>query len=272
MTFTKMVGTGNDFVIVDHRRKRWENSTLVQLAKRLTHRQNGVGADGILFLEKAHPGTKADFRMRIFNPDGSQAQMCGNGIRCLAYYAYQRRLAPPRMKIETLAGLIEAEIKPDHRVRVRLPVPVQWRSNLSFQKDGQLLKGSFVNTGVPHIVFFVDDLEAIDVERLGVFIRYHKAFAPAGTNVNFAKADDRHKVEVRTYERGVEKETLACGTGATAAALVAAQQGKVTSPVEVSTRGGGVLLVDFVREKNTITKVWLEGAVKTVFKGVINYV
>lgn len=262
-----MAGTGNDFVIVDHRRKRWENSTLVQLVQRLTHRQNGVGADGVLFLEKPHPKTKADFRMRIFNPNGSEAEMCGNGIRCMADYVYQQRIAPRRMNIETMAGVLEAEVEKKGWVRVRLSPPKGWKLPIRLQKEGIVLEGGFVNTGVPHAVFFVNDLKRTDVARLGNWIRHHREFAPGGTNVNFVHCGNSHQIAVRTYERGVEGETLACGTGATAAALVAAQQGKVTPPVEVSTLGGEVLLVDFVREKNTITKVWLEGAVKTVFKG-----
>jgi diaminopimelate epimerase len=193
--------------------------------------------------------------------------MCGNGIRCIADYAFQQRIAPRRMNIETMAGVLSAEVKKKGWVRVRLSPPKGWKLPIRFQKEGIILEGGFVNTGVPHVVFFVNHLEQIDVEELGEWIRRHHDFAPSGTNVNFVHCAGRRKITVRTYERGVEGETLACGTGVTAATLVAAQQGKVTPPVEVSTRGGEVLLVDFVKEKNRITKVWLEGAVKTVFKG-----
>jgi diaminopimelate epimerase len=282
MTFTKMTGTGNDFILIDNSRgaplcppKNRAHTGVRPYkihARRLCHRQNGVGADGILFLEKARPGTKADFRMRIFNPDGSEAEMCGNGIRCIADYAYNQRIAPRRMNIETMAGVLSAEIKKRGWVRVMLSPPKGWKLPIRFQKKGIILDGGFVNTGVPHAVFFVDDLERTDVEELGEWIRRHHDFSPRGTNVNFVHCASRRKITVRTYERGVEGETLACGTGVMAAALVAAQQGKVISPVEISTRGGEVLWVDFVREKNTITKVWLEGAVKTVFRGEIENV
>jgi len=277
-----MAGTGNDFILIDNSRGNplWLPSIRAGtgarpyaiLAQRLCHRQNGIGADGVLFLEKARPGTKADFRMRIFNPDGSEAEMCGNGIRCIADYAFQQRMVPRRMNIETMAGVLAAEVKKKGWVRVMLSPPKGWKLPIRFQKEGIVLEGGFVNTGVPHAVFFVNDLERTDVAGLGSWIRYHREFAPRGTNVNFVHCGNRHKIAIRTYERGVEGETLACGTGATAAALVAAQRGKVTSPVEVSTRGGEILLVDFVREKNRITKVWLEGAVKTVFKGEIENV
>lgn len=275
--FTKMVGTGNDFVVVDHRRKRWENSALVRLAKRLTHRQNGIGADGVLFLERSHGGAtqwgaptgkKTHFRMRIFNPDGSEAEMCGNGIRCIADYAYQQRIAPRRMNIETMAGVLEAEVKKQGWIRVMLSPPREWKLPIRFQKGGIILEGGFVNTGVPHAVFFVNRLEQVNVEELGEWIRHHRDFAPCGTNVNFVHCASRRKITVRTYERGVEGETLACGTGVTAAVLVAAQQGKVTPPVEVATRGDEVLWVDFSREDHTITNVWLEGSVRVLFRGV----
>lgn len=218
--------------------------------------------------------------MRIFNPDGSEAEMCGNGIRCIADYACRQRIAPRRMNIETMAGVLEAEVKRQGDVRVRLSPPKGWKLPIRFQKpsasprgeNGIVLEGGFVNTGVPHAVFFVDDLPRIDVKELGEWIRRRRDFAPRGTNVNFVHCAGRRKITVRTYERGVEGETLACGTGVTAAALVAAQQGKVTPPVEVTTRGGEVLSVDFSREDNVITKVWLEGAVKTVFRGEIENV
>ncbi len=293
-----MAGTGNDFIVIDNSRGNplWLSSIRAGtgarpyeiLAQRLCHRHNGIGADGVLFLEKARPKTKADFRMRIFNPDGSEAEMCGNGIRCIADYAFQQRIAPRRMNVETMAGVLDAEVKKKGWVRVNLSPPKGWKLPIRFQKpvaslgfaerraprgeEEIVLEGGFINTGVPHAVFFVNHLEQIDVAELGEWIRRHRDFAPHGTNVNFVHCDSRRRIAVRTYERGVEGETLACGTGASAAALVAAQQGKVTSPVEVSTRGGEVLLVDFVREKNIITKVWLEGAVKIIFKGEIENV
>lgn len=284
MVFTKMAGTGNDFIVIDNRRGNplWLPSIRAgtgarpykTLAQRLCHRHNGVGADGVLFLERPTVGAtrrvalkRADFRMRIFNPDGSEAEMCGNGIRCIADYAFRQRIAPRRMNVETMAGVLEAEVKRAGWIRVTLSPPKGWRLPVRFKKDGIVLEGGFVDTGVPHAVFFTDHLERIDAVKLGEWVRYHRDFAPRGTNVNFAQCLGRRKIAVRTYERGVEGETLACGTGVTAAALVAAQQGKVTSPVEVVTRGGEVLRVDFSREDSIITKAWLEGAVKTVFRG-----
>ena len=270
-SFIKMVGTGNDFVLLDHRTKKIPSASYSLLSRRLTHRQNGIGADGVLFLEKSTPKVPADFKMRIFNPDGSEAEMCGNGIRCIAYYAYQEGIVSTRMKIETLAGVLSAEVK-KNRVRVELSLPKEWKPGLRFQKDGVLLEGVFVNTGTPHAVFFVHSLENLEVAKLGAFVRYHPDFAPRGTNVNFVESKNSHQIQVRTYERGVEAETLACGTGATASALVAAKERKISTPINVLTQSGETLTVDFQQESGEIHKVWLEGAVKIVFKGEIENV
>ena len=267
--FTKLVGTGNDFILIDNRQKRIRSHKVV--AQRLTHRQNGIGADGVLFLERAR-SRKANLRMRIFNPDGSEAEMCGNGIRCLVYYAYHHGLVPKRMQIETIAGVLAAEITEKGQIRVQLSSPKDWKLDLSFQRDGVMLQGGFVNTGVPHAVFLVDDLEKVDVGELGRWIRYHSAFAPRGTNVNFVQCKGTHQIAVRTYERGVEAETLACGTGVTASALIAAQRKKISPPVQVLTKGGETLTVDFKQESDTTQQVWLEGSVRMIFKGEIFHV
>ena len=274
--FTKIVGASNDFILVDNRTKvknKWMTKRVLGgLAKRLTNRQNGIGGDGLLLIENADDSKKADFKMRTFNPDGSEAQMCGNGIRCAALYAYQHKIASANMSIETLAGILKAQIKARDRVCVELSQPSQWRDHLVFERDGRSQTGFFVNTGVPHVVLFIQDhreLENADVAGLGKFIRHHSLFAPQGTNVNFVHCVDHHQIQIRTYERGVEGETLACGTGATAAVLVAARQKKVLPPVQVKTRGGEVLTVDFMIQRNQIQKAWLEGPVKIVFTGEI---
>ena len=270
--FTKLVGTGNDFILIDNRKNGIRPSAYSSLSHQWTHCQNGIGADGVLFLEKSSRSSHAHLRMRIFNPDGSEAEMCGNGIRCLAYYAYHCGLVTKRMQIETMAGVLAAEITGKDQVRVQLSPPKEWRFNLNFKRSGLVLQGGFVNTGVPHAVFFVEDLESIDVTDLGRWIRYHQTFAPKGTNVNFVQCKGPRQIAVRTYERGVEAETLACGTGVTASALISSQQKKVSPPIQVSTKGGETLTVDFKQESDTIQQVWLEGSVRMTFKGEIFHV
>jgi len=268
ISFTKMESGGNDFIIIDNR-KRILPRTLSKLAINLCQRRSSVGADGLILLERAE---KADYRMRIFNPDGSEPEMCGNGARCLARFAFISGIASKRAIIETKAGNVEAWVK-GKKVKVKLGNPSDIKMNFKIPlKSYGSQKVNFINTGVPHVVIFVPALEKVDVENLGRAIRYHRRFAPFGANVNFVTLRGRNSIFIRTYERGVEAETLACGTGAVAAALVSALQGKVSSPVEVHTRGGETLRVEYVREKDRkgvekFKGIWLEGEVRVVYRG-----
>ena len=270
ISFTKMESGGNDFIIIDNRKKILPRP-LSKLAVNLCHRRFSIGADGLIVLERAE---KADYKMRIFNPDGSEPGMCGNGARCLARFAFINGIASPKAIMETKAGNVEAWVK-GRRVKVRLGNPSDMKMNFKIPlKPRGSQRVNFINTGVPHVVVFVPALEKVDVESLGRAIRYHRRFAPSGANVNFVTLQGRNSIFIRTYERGVEAETLACGTGAVAAALVSALQGKVFSPVEVHTRGGETLRVEYVIEKNKgeiekFKDVWLEGEVRVVYKGEI---
>lgn len=261
--FAKAVATGNDFLIIDNRSASAIKSKLSEFAKRVCERKWSIGADGLLVIERSRV---ADFKMRIFNPDGTEAEMCGNGSRCVALYAKDNHIAKGAMAIETLAGVLNAMVKNDI-VKVRLPDPKDIKWNLCLIIHKCPYKVNFVNTGVPHVVYFVDDLKKVDVKDLGSHIRGHKEFSPEGSNADFVKVVDRHYIKVRTYERGVEDETLACGTGAVASAIIAAESEKLESPITVETRGGEKLRVYFELIDGNFTNVYLEGGAKLVFEG-----
>lgn len=263
--FTKAVATGNDFIIVDNRRKAIPGK-LASFAKKVCDRKHSIGADGLLAVERSGP---ADFRMRIFNSDGSEAEMCGNGSRCVALYAAVKKIAKPLMSIETMAGVLTAAVNGnDVKVRLTDPTGIKWNLCLMIHKCPYMV--NFVNTGVPHTIHFVEDLDKIDVKNLGSHIRYHGEFAPSGTNADFVKVVDKKKIRVRTYERGVEDETLACGTGAVASAIIAAEAEKMTSPVTVETRGGEKLRVHFDVVDGEFKNIYLEGKAQLVFDGMIS--
>jgi len=271
--FTKAVATGNDFIIIESKilgsnAQVSSVKYLSGLAKRLCDRKMSIGADGILIIESSE---KADFRMRIFNPDGSEAEMCGNGSRCAALYASVKNITKPSMTIETLAGILNAQVKGDV-VKVKLTDPIDIKVNLCLMINKCPYKVSFLNTGVPHTIHFVDDLDKVDVKNLGSHIRHHGEFSPEGTNADFVKIAGRQKIRIRTYERGVEDETLACGTGAVASALISAEVEKMASPVEVETRGGESVKVYFEMIGGNFKNVYLEGRANLVFNGEIDNV
>ncbi|MDF1577207.1 MAG: diaminopimelate epimerase [Desulfobulbales bacterium] len=280
ISFTKMSGTGNDFIIIDNRDRRIEKSRMAGLAARICRRRFSVGADGLILLEESD---RADFRWQFYNGDGSEAEMCGNGARCAARYAYSRGIAPARMHFETIAGLIEAQMVGDS-VKIRLTPPTDILLSRSVEFGGSEKKVHSINTGVPHAVHFVEDNGNIPVREWGKHIRYHKLFEPAGTNVNFVQMPE-NELYVRTYERGVEDETMACGTGAVASAIIAALHGHVTSPVRVRTSGGDVLTIHFSlieldgppvavdkesRHEQRIAEVFLEGPANFIYDGILN--
>jgi len=263
--FTKAVATGNDFVIIDNRSGKFSKG-LAGLAKKLCDRKFAIGGDGLLVVEKSG---KADFKMRIFNSDGSEAEMCGNGSRCIALYAHENGIAKSGMTIDTLAGVLSATVK-GGMVRVRLTDPKDIKWNLCLMIDKCPYKVNFVNTGVPHTIHFVKDLDKVDVKNLGSHIRHHGEFSPAGTNADFVRVTGKNGIQVRTYERGVEDETLACGTGAVASALIAAESEKLASPITVETRSGEKLKVYFEVIGSKFTNVYLEGRAKLSYEGVTN--
>ncbi|MDI6852816.1 MAG: diaminopimelate epimerase [Deltaproteobacteria bacterium] len=261
--FFKMHGGGNDFVLIDHRERFIPVPDQPRLAQRLCACKTGVGADGLILIEHSD---KADLGWRFYNADGSQAEMCGNGARCAARFAVLNGLAQPRLSLETLAGVIHAEVQ-DRVARVLMTGVGEFRLHLDIPVKDLTLHGHFMKVGVPHTVVPVKNLEEVPVVEWGRAVRFHPMFQPAGTNCNFAAVTGPHALALRTYERGVEDETLACGTGAVAAALISARLGKVTSPVLVHTRGGEVLTVSFQAQGEAISEVFLEGEALVVYQG-----
>ena len=269
--FVKMVGAGNDFIIIEAR----NDLDYTKFTKAVCARQNGIGADGVLILDKSK---KSDYQMRIINADGSEAEMCGNGARCMAAFIVANfKAVKPLFSMETLAGEILAEAQNDV-ARVRLSNPKDYRPNLNITVANQKLEVHYIDTGVPHTVVFVDGLQEVATNTLGALIRHHPRFAPRGTNVNFVENTRDGMVSVRTYERGVEAETLACGTGAVATALIAylyahprvkKQKGAF---MKVSTASKEILEITFdLDEGFKIDNVWLKGSAKLIAKGEYYY-
>lgn len=239
--FYKMTGGGNDFVLLDNREQVLAGD-YSKIAEKLCNRKFSIGADGLLILEKSK---EAHFRMVYHNSDGSRAEMCGNGARCIARYAALLKIAPSKLSFVTDIGIVSAEVKGES-VKLKMVDPKDLKLDFPLKlEDGKEIHLSSINTGVPHAVLLVTDLEKTEVEYLGRAIRFHKAFVPQGTNVNFVLHKGGQTLFVRTYERGVEAETLACGTGVTASALVCATRGLVESPVSCTTKGGEILKVYF---------------------------
>ena len=264
--FWKMHGAGNDFVLVDDRALKFPAADHAWLAA-IGARRTGVGCEGIILIQ---PSDKAHFKMRFFNPDGSEVDMCGNGARCIARLARELGVAPDHMSFETGAGLIEASMEGD-QVRLAMTTPKDWRLNQVIDIGGVKRPYGFVNSGVPHVVMPLDDFDGEDVAKTGAAIRYHKDFAPKGTNANFIQVTGPSALRIRTYERGVEAETLACGTGMVAAGLIAGRMGWVKPPVRITCASGDVLGVDYVLTADGADRVTLLGPAAHVFSGMLEY-
>ncbi|MBI4003748.1 MAG: diaminopimelate epimerase [Candidatus Omnitrophica bacterium] len=269
--FTKMVSAGNDFLIIDTRRRRPRRMLpWTAMSRAVCDRHDGVGADGLLILE---PSRKADVRMRVFNPDGSEASMCGNGARCVAVYLKRRHVT-----IETNAGLLSATVR-YNRVAMRMTNPTRLRMDLSLRVNGQTLRATHLNTGVPHTVVPVTQLDRLAVDELGRALRSHRAFSPGGTNVDFIQPSAATKrLRVRTYERGVEAETLACGTGVAASAVAyvlanGSRDRRKRHRVTVEARSGDLMTVSFAVAGSgrgvAVTDLVLEGRARRICEGTV---
>ena len=263
IAFSKMSGSGNDFIVIANLKQDLAVSDYPLLARQLCRRKLSVGADGLILLE---PSNQADFKWRFYNSDGSRAEMCGNGARCAARFAYLNKIADRQLSFETDAGIIAAEIRGE-QVKIRMTDPVELKVDQKIQLAKRIITASFINTGVPHIVVEVDDVNLTDVIALGREIRYHGAFSPAGTNVNFVSSLENKGFSIRTYERGVEDETLACGTGCVAAALVLAQKRELPSPVDLIVFSGSLLRVYFSRNHDGFDRIFLEGDARLIGSG-----
>jgi len=262
--FYKIQGSGNDFILIDNRDNVVRDvGKIDEFVKAVCRQHVAVGADGLILIESSD---KAHFRWRFFNADGSEVEMCGNGGRCAARFALIKGIAPEKMTFETQAGLIDAAVTGEN-VKLRLTDPKDLRKAYTIELEGAPALVNSINTGVPHVVAFVNDLDSHDVYRMGRTIRYHGEYQPAGTNANFARVLSRHRMRLRTYERGVEDETLACGTGAVATALVASWTGLVDSPVDVLVKSGETLKIYFDKTDKGFEKVYLEGGTTVVYQG-----
>lgn len=260
--FWKMNGSGNDFILIDNRDGKVAESEMGRLVERACRRRESVGADGLIFVNKSD---KYDFAWQYFNADGAEVEMCGNGSRCVARYAHLKGIAGSKMAFETLAGPVSAEVT-GRMVKVLMPAPSGLKTDIDLPHGPGWLSVDFINTGVPHVVVRVDNIADHPVVEQGREIRYHPLFSPEGTNANFIKVLGNSLIEIRTYERGVEDETLACGTGSIASAIIASARGMVSPPVKVRTRGGEELIIHFHKDDQTFGEVWLEGSTSIVYQ------
>jgi len=260
--FYKMSGSGNDFIIIDNREKVVDIDHLNEFIVKICRRKMSVGADGFILIDTSD---QADFSWHFYNSDGGRAEMCGNGARCAAQFAFLNGIAAKKMSFETDAGILIAQIT-DDRVKIKMPDPAELRLDYQIEVEAGPLAINSINTGVPHVVILSEDVEGIDVVERGREIRSHRAFAPAGTNVNFISIKQDNTIAIRTYERGVENETLACGTGAIAGALVIASQFKTESPIRICTRSGEFLTIYFKVVDGFYGDIYLEGDARVIYK------
>lgn len=257
-----MSGSGNDFIVIDNRNNIVDENSLSNFIAKVCRRKMSVGADGIILVENSD---SADFKWRFFNSDGSVAEMCGNGARCVARFAYLNDIAGSNMSFETLAGLVKAEVI-GNRVKVKMTDPLDLKTDDTVELKNGLVSISSVNTGVPHVVIVKDSIDDVDIVKIGKEIRYHEKFSPAGTNVNFVSHVKDNTIVIRTYERGVEDETLACGTGAAASAIVLAHQMQLDAPLSVLTQSGGYLNIFFKEKNGQYYDIYLEGDARVIYK------
>jgi diaminopimelate epimerase len=288
MNFYKLQASGNDFILLDVRNlnRRLKSGSYKKIALCYCRRKLGIGADGLLVIESSK---RAAFKMRIFNADGTEAEMCGNGARCAGLWALnsyrqnKKKYPETEFSFESKAGVIGLKVvRPKEKgekfysaqVKVKLTDPCGIRLDLPLVLNKKRIKVNYLNTGVPHAVVFVQGLDDIEVNQIGSRIRFHKKFRPKGTNVDFVEFQDKDVIRVRTYERGVEAETLACGTGVAASAVAAAMKiycfnsGKKT--FKVITKTQDVLKVHFNLSETKINDLWLEGKSYLVYEGRLN--
>ena len=258
MKFTKISATGNDFILFDNRDGKLKGDEH-DFFNQICQRRLSVGADGILLINNSEQN---HFSLIYYNSDGHIGEMCGNGARAASFYAHRNFIATTHIKFDVLGVLYEADII-DKGVRLSMPPPVEIKLKPNIVEEPFLEEGGYLNVGVPHYVLFAQDIEKIDVHKIGKKYRHHKGFQPWGTNTNFVQIAGEHKLKLRTYERGVEQETLACGTGTISSAILAYKQKNIKLPIEVESKGG-TLFVDFEENLQSIT---LTGKVHIIYQG-----
>ena len=261
--FFKMSGAGNDFIIIDNRNNKY-SETAAYLAKKICRRRYSVGADGLIFLENSK---KASFKAKFYNSDGSEFNLCGNGGRCAARFAFINVIAARHMTIETNSGVLNAEII-QNNVKLEIPLPVQIEINKIITTDEmRKIKGHYIKIGDPHLIIFAKNLNEFPIESVAKKIRYSLSFGKEGTNVNFIMQIRENRFAIRTYERGLEQETLACGSGCVSAAIVLHNLSYPYAGYVFETHSGFLLGVhlEFVSDK--ISKIFLEGDARIIYKG-----
>lgn len=262
--FVKMSGAGNDFIVIDHRESFLNKDEKSELARLVCRRRFSVGADGCIFIERSDI---VDFSWDFYNSDGSIAEMCGNGARCAARFAYDKGIGGVSLSFETIAGVMHAEICEDRSVRLSMTQPFDFKECQPIMLGEQERKAHFVNTGVPHAVFFVSDEES-PVQEWGALVRFDEQFQPSGTNVSFVTKLGDGRFRSRTYERGVEEETRACGTGAVASALYIVLEKMAESPVTIITSGGDELTISFDLHQGPVAEnVVMQGPARVIYEG-----
>ncbi len=264
--FTKMHGAGNDFIIIDESKLPDCRLLLPEQISSFCHRKRGIGADGLIVVSRSC-NLDFDFKMAFFNNDGGRESMCGNGLRCAALYAYNYFKLGHKLRVQTDSGILRAEIMDDSAVKIEIPYKEKFKE---ISLEGVNL--FFGNTGVPHAVIFADRIDNIDVAREGKLIRYNPYFQPRGTNVNFVAPIDNSCSDfmIRTYEKGVEEETLACGTGISASAICAFLFRNAGRLVKFQTNSNDSLTVEIPDDGNEFGTVFLTGPSIEVFTGKTN--
>jgi diaminopimelate epimerase len=263
--FMKLSGSGNDFIFIENFENQFKEKSMPDFVKSVCRRGLSVGADGLMFIQSSD---KADFKWRFFNSDGSEGEMCGNGGRCAIRFAKEIGLISEEGSFETIAGVLDASID-GNRVKVRMTKPHSFTQTTKIVLGDQEVLLDSINTGVPHAILYTKDLDSVDVLNDGREIRNHTVYKPDGTNVNFVRVVDRNNLQIRTYERGVEDETLACGTGAVASSLMASARNLVESPVNVQVRSGESLVIYFKGNPENTSDVYMEGDTRLVYTGEI---
>jgi diaminopimelate epimerase len=272
MEFTKIQGTGNDFIIINNMKLKLSLNKIPSIAKKLCKRKVSLGADGFIVVD--FPEGDADFKMRFYNSDGSIAEMCGNGARCIARYAFTNNIVGKNMKFETLAGIVSAEILEGRMVKIQLSNPENINLDADIDIDDKRYECSYIelgNPGIPHAVVRYVGLENANESQLfelGRKIRYYKGFSK-GANVNFFDILDDTTAIVKTYERGVEDFTLACGTGSGSTAVALILKGYLKSDKVKIVVPGGELFIEIERSDDEIEKLFLIGGTNIIAIGEI---
>lgn len=261
--FEKYTGAGNDFILIDNRSGSFPSQDR-NLIERMCTRRISIGADGLILLENSK---KADIRMRFYNSDGREAEMCGNGARCLVAFAKRKGIGSETMTLETMERVLAASVKGEE-ISIEMGDVTETELNIDIEIDGNAYRVHHTNTGVPHAVMFVKNVDEVDVVGLGRKVRFHERFQPKGANANFVHVTGGNSIAARTYERGVEDETLACGTGCTACAVISNLVKGMDPPIRVATRSGATLTIDFTKKGEKLSGVTLSGPAKLVYEGV----